>query len=88
MPWVLDLALLLRMLAMFPPRVTSLQTRVALFTFPIVLKAVRFIIIVVWAVDWFRITSSTGDVLSSLDKAWNGKPYIKADSVLQIFDTG
>ncbi|GJE92697.1 hypothetical protein PsYK624_088530 [Phanerochaete sordida] len=86
-PWIAELVLAYRLVAVFPPRRTPLWKLAAVFAYPVTIKCVRLgCMIAFWRVC-FRETAHAANALvaaESLD--WGKYPYSRAELFLQIFD--
>jgi hypothetical protein len=86
-PWIIDLVLVLRLAAVYPPKITTRLTTVAIFAFPVVIKIVRLVMIILYNVSfWGDINKAS--LLNSLSIPAHAFPYSKAEWILQIFDNG
>jgi hypothetical protein len=83
-PWLIDLTLLLRLVAVYPPHFNSIRTSVAVFAFPVVVKLARAIAIGMFC-DHFARNIQGNDVFSAFSIGLN-TPYGRIEWFLQLFD--
>jgi hypothetical protein len=83
LPWVIDLTLLLRLVAIYPPRTQTLSTTASIFAFPIAIKLVRMVVIALFIRGYF--TSGRFDFSGEGVVAAIHGPFVKAEWVLEFF---
>jgi hypothetical protein len=84
LPWIIDLTLLLRLLAIYPPRTQALSTTVCVFAFPIAIKLARLISIALYINEYFsskRYATSGEGIVAAIHG-----PFVKAEWFLELFD--
>lgn len=86
-PWCSELVLALRLLGVFPPRYIGRTMLYAVFTFPVVIKSVRLVMLVLYYRQFFQQTRHISMAFTAL-KAVNYRhsAYVKVEWFLQIFD--
>lgn len=83
-PWIIDLALLLRLAAVYPPNKQQKLATVSIFAFPVLVKIARLVMIILYTRIFWNDLSGNG-ISSTLVSAVTA-PYTKAEWFLQIFD--
>lgn len=83
-PWIIDLALLLRLTAVYPPSMQNKLATISVFAFPVLVKVARLVMIILYTRIFWNDLSGNG-ISSTLISAVNA-PYTKAEWFLQIFD--
>jgi hypothetical protein len=83
--WIVDLTLLLRLVAIYPPRSLSRSTAFAIFAFPIVVKLGRLITIVLFIKRWVTLVNGLDNVLGAVVEIAHG-PFSKAEWLLEFVD--
>jgi hypothetical protein len=86
-PWFVDLTLLLRILAVYPPLTTPRKKRIAVLAFPILIKAVRLSLLIVGKVLWYSEFMRAPDPWVSADRELH-VVWIKVEWTLQMVDNG
>lgn len=86
-PWIVDLVLLFRLHAVYPYKTTSKPVFWSIFTFPVAIKIVRFVTMVLFAVEFQRQTVAVGSAVAAAQKTVRSV-YTKIEWVSQIADNG
>lgn len=86
-PWIAELVLAYRLVAVYPPKRTSWWKLVAVFACPVIFKCARLgCMIAFWRVC-FRETAHAANALVAAERLdWGRLPYSRAELFLQIFD--
>jgi hypothetical protein len=83
-PWLVDLVLLLRLAAVYPPRTLTAGTSITIFAFPVLVKITRAVVIGLFCSDITRKLQGNG--FSSTFSVGVHTPYSKIEWFLQFFD--
>ncbi|EJD43389.1 hypothetical protein AURDEDRAFT_125841 [Auricularia subglabra TFB-10046 SS5] len=87
-PWLVDLVLFLRLMTVFNPKQTKRSTLLAVFAFPVAIKALRLAMIITFAIQWHRHINHIGSALLAAGQTWATSFCVKVEWVSQIFDNG
>jgi preprotein translocase subunit SecE len=84
LPWLVDLTLLFRLVAIYPPRTQALSTTIAVFAFPVAVKLARLVLISLFIKEYaysihLNIVQDAVVVSAKI-------PYGRAEWFLQFFD--
>jgi hypothetical protein len=85
LPWVVDLVLLVRLAAVYPPSTLPLRSTIAIFAFPVAVKTVRAVVIGMFCAEFAHNIHING-VSSSLLVIIGTPYYSKIEWFLQFFD--
>ena len=87
-PWLAELILACRLLAVFPYRSTPRLTFIAIFAFPVIVKSLRLFSVIAYFVDYGRkyVDASGNAYEDALQHGFRDSPWAKMDWILQIFD--
>jgi len=87
-PWLIDIALVVRLLAVFPPLSTPRTKFAAIFTFPALIKLARLVMLILLACEWERGSRSLkqNNIGAGNSASWAHSPYFKAEWICQILD--
>jgi hypothetical protein len=86
-PWVVDLTLLLRVIAVYPPRTTSFMTLVLILAFPVACKIIRLAIIIRSKIAFYDDMVATKEIFGAALRALRGL-WPKIEWALQMADDG
>ena len=86
-PWVVELILTYRILAVFPPSLTSRQKLCAIFAFPVAVKAARLTCIIIYYHQYIPATAHlTGALGFTAAVDIRRDPYVRTGYFLELFD--
>ncbi|KAH9478635.1 hypothetical protein JR316_0009092 [Psilocybe cubensis] len=87
-PWLVELILVVRLLAVYPYARTPKRTWFAIFIPLILLKIARFVNNTVYAVEYVQLVRNPGsaDPISVAQRSWDSHPGTKIEWVLQVVD--
>lgn len=89
-PWLVDLVLILRLLAIYPLNTTSLRKIARVFSIPVLLKLGRLAALIVFIVQWKNTVddASDGDIGAVQKQGFTRSPAIKVEWLAQMADNG
>lgn len=88
-PYLVEFILILRLLAAFPLKTTSIRQSIVIFTFPVLVKIARTINFTLYMLEYIQLARtphSSQIIIGFLVLQFNGMK-IKLEWMLQIFDT-
>ncbi|KAF9448445.1 hypothetical protein P691DRAFT_775406 [Macrolepiota fuliginosa MF-IS2] len=85
-PLFIDSILLFRILAFYPIGITPTSTLVAIFSFPILVKCGRFVVVVMYLNSFAKGSGNLPNVLLAATSTWPRNPYIMAEWSMQMAD--
>jgi hypothetical protein len=87
-PWLIDLALIVRLLAVLPFSATPRKQFLAIFLFPLAIKIARLVMLVLIAHQWMSEAGglSQNNIQAGEQMSWAHSPYFKAEWICQIID--
>lgn len=85
-PWIVDLVLFFRLLAVYNPKHTRASTLISVMAFPVAIKVLRLAMVIIFAVQWHRDIGSIGNAVLAAEKTWRSSFCVKVEWVAQIFD--
>ena len=88
LPWISELVLLLRLVAVFPVQLTGRKTLMAIIAFPVVVKLVRLACMICYFVQFSRVAPPYGNNIVTVRMSPTESPFMKAEWTLEIFDNG
>jgi hypothetical protein len=87
MPWVIDLTLLLRIVAVYPPPSSSRRVLVAALGLPLIIKVVRLTVVLTGLIKWHATLMRSTELLASAAQMLRSK-WAKTEWALRCVDNG
>lgn len=86
-PWLSELVLAIRLLAVFPPNRTSRLTLISVFTFPVIAKVGRLVVLVLYYQKFIQELQHIGIAYEAAQSVnYRHLVYLKIEWFMEIFD--